>query len=384
MINILHLDTEGGWGGSSISLFNIVSNLDKKIFKSHVICRKEGPIINKYKKINILVERNFNLYSFSPKPHTNNLKLFITTLPQFIFFIKGIFDLLKYIKKKKIDLIHLNFEGFFFVGIFLKLFLKVPVIIHYRSTIPFDSLSHKIISIINLRFVADFVIFISNLEKKKFYKIYPFLKNIKSETIYNISECSKSKKKSNKGNDLVYIGNISYLKGVDRLIDLAQNLEKNNIRNIIKVYGDTRGEKNYKQNIVNKINELKLKNIQMMGRTNSTKRIIENAFLILRPSRHNDPWGRDVIDACHAGVPCISTGTKNDIIIDKVNSFYVTDFNTKLVTKIITNLINNKHLYKKLSNNFLKQKKNLFNRKDNIIKLQKIFINLYKNNLKNK
>ena len=167
MINILHLDTEGGWGGSSISLFNIVSNLDKKIFKSHVICRKEGPIINKYKKINILVERNFNLYSFSPKPHTNNLKLFITTLPQFIFFIKGIFDLLKYIKKKKIDLIHLNFEGFFFVGIFLKLFLKVPVIIHYRSTIPFDSLSHKIISIINLRFVADFVIFISNLEKKK-------------------------------------------------------------------------------------------------------------------------------------------------------------------------------------------------------------------------
>ena len=87
-------------------------------------------------------------------------------MPQFIFFIKGIFNLLKYIKKNKIDVIHLNFEGFFFVGIFLKLFLKVPIIIHYRSTIPFDSLSHKIISIINLKFVANFVIFISNLEKK--------------------------------------------------------------------------------------------------------------------------------------------------------------------------------------------------------------------------
>ena len=260
----------------------------------------------------------------------------------------------------------------------------MPIIIHYRSTIPSDSLSHKIISTINVKFVANFVVFISNLEKKNFYKIYPLLKNIKSETIYNISECSKSNEKFNKRNDLVYIGNISYLKGVDRLIDLAQNLEKNNIRNIIKVYGDTRGEKNYKQKIVNKINELKLKNIQMMGRTNNIKKIIENAFLILRPSRHNDPWGRDVIDACHAGVPCISTGKKNDIIINKVNSFYVADFNIRLVTKIIINLINNKNLYKKLSNNFLKQKKNLFNRKDNIIKLQKIFINLYKNNLKNK
>ena len=107
-----------------------------------------------------------------------------------------------------------------------------------------------------------------------------------------------------------------------------------------------------------------------MGRTNNTKGIIENAFLILRPSRHNDPWGRDIIDACHAGVPCISTGTKNDIIINKVNSFYVTDFNTKLVTKIIINLINNKKLYKKLSNNFLKQKK--------IYSIEKIILLNYK------
>ena len=30
MLNILHLDTEGGWGGSSVSLFHIVKNLDKK------------------------------------------------------------------------------------------------------------------------------------------------------------------------------------------------------------------------------------------------------------------------------------------------------------------------------------------------------------------
>ena len=30
MINVLHLDTEGGWGGSSISLFQIIKNLNKK------------------------------------------------------------------------------------------------------------------------------------------------------------------------------------------------------------------------------------------------------------------------------------------------------------------------------------------------------------------
>ena len=64
MINILHLDTEGGWGGSSISLFNIVTNLNRKRFKPFVICRKNGPIIEKYKKKNINIYNNLNLYYF--------------------------------------------------------------------------------------------------------------------------------------------------------------------------------------------------------------------------------------------------------------------------------------------------------------------------------
>ena len=49
--NILHLDTEGGWGTSRP--FSYCKKFDKKKFKSIVICRKDGPIINQYKKINI-------------------------------------------------------------------------------------------------------------------------------------------------------------------------------------------------------------------------------------------------------------------------------------------------------------------------------------------
>ena len=76
-------------------------NLDKKKFKSIVICRKDGPIINKYKKINIEAIRLKNLYSYSAKPSINNFKLFLTTLPDLIFFINGFLKILKIIKKKK-------------------------------------------------------------------------------------------------------------------------------------------------------------------------------------------------------------------------------------------------------------------------------------------
>lgn len=375
MINILHLDTEGGWGGSSISLFNIVTNLDKKKFNPFVICRKKGPIIEKYKKKNINIYENLNLYSFSPKPRTNNFKLFLSTMPQFIFFFFGLIDLYRFIKKKRIDAVHLNFEGFFLVGLFLKFFFKIPVVIHYRSTIPSKSISHKVISIIN-SFVSKNIIFISKLEKKKFLKIYPFLKKIKPQVVYNISKCKNLKFNRLKNKDLIYIGNISFNKGVDRLVDLAQYMKKNKNRYLIKIYGETRGEKSYHDKIIKKVKELKLNNIELMGRTENPEKIIQKAFLILRPSRHNDPWGRDIIDACSAGIPCISTGNENDIIINKVNSYYVKNFDSKKVLKIIKYLSDNNSVYNKISKNFLKQKKLLLSKDKNILKFQNLFLKL--------
>ena len=114
-----------------------------------------------------------------------------------------------------------------------------------------------------------------------------------------------------------------------------------------------------------------------MGRTKNPEEIIQKAFLILRPSRHNDPWGRDIIDACSAGIPCISTGNENDIIINKINSYYVKNFDSKKVSEIIKDLSNSNRLYNKISKNFLKQKKLLLSKEKSILKLQNLFLKLY-------
>jgi glycosyltransferase involved in cell wall biosynthesis len=374
MINILHLDTEGGWGGSSISLFKIIKNLDKKNFKSHVICRKKGPIINKYKKKNIWVEQVNNLYSYSAKPLINNFKLFLTTITEIIFFFNGLSKVLEIIKYKKINLIHLNFEGFFLIGFFLKILTKIPIVMHYRSTIPYNSLIHKLISYFIVTHVANYVVFISKTEKRKFFKLYPKLKKIKSEVIYNISDCKPSNINLNKKNkDLVYIGNLSYFKGVDRLIDLAEYLEKKQLKLKIKIYGETRGEFKFIKIFMNKIEKLKLKNLKLMGRTNFAERVIKNSFALLRPSRWNDPWGRDILDAFNSGIPCISTGCKNDIIVNNKNGFYVKKFNKKKVFKIIEKLYFDNMYYLKIKSETIKTKKILLDKNINIKNLESIF-----------
>ena len=371
MINIIHFDTEGGWGGSSVSLFKIVKNLDKNYFKSFVICRKKGPILKQYKKINTFAELNTDLYSFSPKPKINNLKLFVTTIPQFLFFFRGIFKALSIIKNKKIDLIHLNFEGFFLLGIILRLITNLPIILHYRSTIPLNSISHKFISYLIVNYVANHIIFISKTEKKKFFKIYPKFNKIKSTVIYNFSDCRYIKYTNRK--DLTYIGNISYAKGVDKLFDLAQYFHQQKLKIKIKIYGETRGEEKYFKKIKKRIVDSNLKNIVLKGRTESAEAVIQKSKIILRPSRLNDPWGRDVLDAFSAEVPCISTGTYNDIIINKVNSFYVNNFEIKKVYKIICKLIFDQKYYDKIRYGIRNTTKTLLNKETNIKKLEEIY-----------
>ena len=86
MINILHLDTEGGWGGSSISLFKIIKNLNKE--NLNLLLFVENKDLFKNIKINVEASLVESLYSFSAKPKINNLKLFLTTLPNCYLYLE--------------------------------------------------------------------------------------------------------------------------------------------------------------------------------------------------------------------------------------------------------------------------------------------------------
>ena len=50
-LKILYIDIEGGFGGSSRSLLNMILGLNKDIFEPVVICKKNGPT---HKKLNSL------------------------------------------------------------------------------------------------------------------------------------------------------------------------------------------------------------------------------------------------------------------------------------------------------------------------------------------
>ena len=103
---ILFIDIEGGFGGSSRSLLNIILNLNKKLFLPIVLCKKKGPTTVKLKELNIKYFIEPKIFSVIPLKK-NNFKNLLINLYKF-FFINNLINKIINIKP---DLLHLNYEG---------------------------------------------------------------------------------------------------------------------------------------------------------------------------------------------------------------------------------------------------------------------------------
>lgn len=360
-MNLLHFDVEGGWGGSSISLFEIVRKLKYTNNRSFIICRREGPIQKKYKKENIKFFLEKNLYSFIPRKNGKNFKNFLGSLTQLIFFPLGILNIIKIIKKNKIDIIHINYEGFFLLGIILKFFTKKPIIFHIRTQFPQKNFACKIIVNLITRYIADYIFFITDIERNFFLK-YDKNSKVPKKVLFNISSF-KLNGKNNSKNIISYFGNISYEKGVDRIIEVAKICSDKNLSYKFLIFGKLilHGYgKDYYLYLKKKIKEHNLKNIFLMGHVSKPEIYLAKSFLQIRLSRTNDPYGRDIIEALTMGVPSIATGSYQGIIKNNYNGYLIKKFSLKKIIFFLEKLKKNKKERNRLSKNCISMK-HLFN-----------------------
>lgn len=111
---------------------------------------------------------------------------------------------------------------------------------------------------------------------------------------------------------LVFLGTLSTLKAPDRLIETARHLKANGIRARIDAFGAAPrqvGKRTALDDLRSTVQQEGLQEIiSFHGHTNDPYNALQNADLLIRPSRANDPWGRDVIEAMAAGVPVLAAG----------------------------------------------------------------------------
>ena len=350
--NILVLDMESGFGGSSKSLFLSIKYL-KKIsneFNIEVWVFNIKGIIKEYPSIGVKVKKIENI----PRSTSGEtLKANVLELARAAFIYYKSRGCIKNIAKEineRFDLVHFNLESGYLFSYILRRYSDIPFVMHMRTIRPINAFSRLQVKIISK--TINRLIFISESELERFKA----LKGDASQDtiVYNISERYRVPPKKHKliqdESRLVVgsIANFSWDRGVDLLVDIANDIAKIGGKDkILFVHsGHLDVPKSFPGELGNivrsggsfsdyiatkKLNKMFI----LLGYVENPEEVIQSCDLIIKLFRNGSPYGRDVIEAYGLGTPVFSTGTSEVFVKHGKTGVLFPEFNSYQIAKEI-------------------------------------------------
>ena len=352
---ILHIDIEGGFGGSSRSLAMYVLGLQKLkqgTWTSQVLCKSSGPVQQLYDNMNVSCEVFSHMFTRIPLAKYNFRNL-LTAIPKF----RDIWRLHRKILSMKPDTIHLNYAGLMFNGLLLKLSgFSGTVVIHSRVIWPKNAFARLFTWLLYRS--SDHVIAIA--EPVRQAHIANGLPEEKISVIHNPSVSSSIPEINNERAQQIcrisYLGTVGNLKGPERLIELADLLEQRKFPFEIRIYGGAPRRKSLTKKLDKELESIVKRQSRSQdkyifsyeGHVADPESRISKSDFIVRPSKSNDPWGRDVIETMSHGKVIVATGFFDGFIKHQVNGFLIGEWDAEKVADVISDTWANQNYYQEL------------------------------------
>ena len=224
---------------------------------------------------------------------------------------------------ERFDAVHFNHEALFQLARWLRPRTRQPFTMHIRT-----NLVPSLFSRWQARTIArniDHAIFITENEQHSWRALglCPPCESV----IYNIAGPLSSEVETHPEipeDDRLKIASLSnyaWIRGVDRLVEVAAVLAARGRRDILFVVA---GDMRLRGSLPGQLGEISRKDGSLadhaaakgvgdmflfLGHVNAPERVLAGCQLLARLSRENNPWGRDVIEALGAGRPVIAMGT---------------------------------------------------------------------------
>ena len=295
--NVLYISHQKNFlGGAERSLYEILKNIDKSRITPFYASSEDGELASAIKELGIPF---LKLHKFEIK---NLITVIITTM-----------QLVNFIKKKNINIIHNNqcidARSSFLAG----KITHVPIIIHHR-----DSKLYKPDQILIKNVECN--ISISNWLNQELLgnKATVIHNGIEVEKYKNLTEASGNKKGII---EVGLIGRISPIKGQDIFIKAAKLVLEKNKNFHFKIIGDIDNSyyKEYKSGLLSLVTDYQLNdNLEFSGYTEDVIGTLRNIDISVIPSLR-EPFGRVIVESMACCKPVIATnvGGSLDIITDK-------------------------------------------------------------------
>ena len=350
-LRVLCIDVEGGFGGSSRSLFYSLKHMRPRAISAEVWCRKSGPIIGAYSKIGIVSKHEPRIVSATAivRP-SRTLVDVMRAATALLRDVRALRDWGREIDSR-FDLVHFNHEGLLILAMGLRRYCRLPFTFHIRRVAPRHILARW--QLAGIAHVASHAVCISESEAKA-YRDFGSAENC--SVITNIVEACDSEVMADPeilalpGIRVASMANYSWARGIDQLVDVACELKKRgraDFRFIVMGNADfVPSLPNEKQRFGRRPTSVGAfardagvaDMFYFIGSVPDPAPILAACHMLAKPARLDIPWGRDVLEAMAAGKPVITTGTVEDFVENGVTGVLMPQFDAARFAQVLIEL----------------------------------------------
>ena len=320
-LRVLCLDIEGGHGGSSRSLFQALKHMDREAAAVEVWCRRPGPVQEWYAALGIPCRVEPDMPKVTAVPRlSRNLYMQAVHLRD-AFRSRG-FRARLAAASAAVSAVHLNHESLAGLAAWLRPHTRAAIVVHNRTMLPDNWFARRQVRLMQAG--ADRLVFITANEEANVRRLGC---GTPGEVIHNAAEIPDRMPEPFPGIPLdgrlrvACLSNYSWGRGLDRLVDVAQELRQLGREDVLFVlagdmgltaalpgelgrigarggsladYAQARGVAGY---------------FRFLGHVSEPERVLAACAALAKPTREHNPWGRDILEALALGRPVLTVGS---------------------------------------------------------------------------
>lgn len=359
-LRVLCLDVEGGYGGSSRSLYESVRHLNSSEALAEVWCRKAGPIQPRYETIGIATRVVPAMPRFSALPRlSRNLYAAIDAALEFRRAGAFLEDLHQ--AAECFDVVHFNHEALFPAARWLRRRSRHPLTMHIRTNLidtPFARFQTRAIAK-----TMDHLVFITENEAETFRRLGG--RPRASSVIYNIVDIPAEPPAPHPAVPadgrfkIACLSNYSHARGLDRLVDVADALARHG-RHVLFVMAGRMALTGSMPGLLGEIGrrggtlqdfvaERRQSSMFLfLGHVSDPESVLAACDVLAKPTRENNPWGRDALEAMALGKPVLTCGRYSKFVKDGATGILQPKFDASMLAGAIMRLDDDRDLARRM------------------------------------
>lgn len=252
---------------------------------------------------------------------------------------------------READAVHFNHEALALLAAWLRPRTRTPLTMHVRTNLydsPFAAAQVRVCA-----YAADHLVFITENERANFH--HRGGRGRAESVVYNIAPplpdaAPHPSVPQDARFRIACLSNFSWYRGLDRLIDVAEHLKAMGRADVLFVMA---GQMEMTRSMPGELGRIARQGgtladlaarrgvadyFLFLGHVAQPESVLAGCHALVKPTRENNPWGRDIIEALAAGRPVLTCGTYSVFVENGVTGVLQPEFDAAALAASIAAL----------------------------------------------